>query len=71
LPSKEFKITVNWNRQQLIGYFNTWSSVQHFIKAHQYNPVNELATAIEQLWPDDGSRSFYFPLFLKLGRVKK
>jgi ubiquinone/menaquinone biosynthesis C-methylase UbiE len=71
LPSKEFKITVEWNRQQLIGYFNTWSNVQHFIKAHQYNPVDELATALEQLWPDDSSRNFYFPVFLKLGRVMK
>lgn len=71
LPSKEFQIQVQWSRQQLIGYFNTWSSVQHFIKAHAYNPVDELAVAIEQIWPDDELRSFYFPLFLKLGRVMK
>jgi ubiquinone/menaquinone biosynthesis C-methylase UbiE len=71
LPSKEFQINVQWNRQQLIGYFNTWSSVQHFIKAHQYNPVDELATAIEQVWPDDKEKNFYFPLFLKLGKVLK
>jgi ubiquinone/menaquinone biosynthesis C-methylase UbiE len=69
LPSKDFHINVQWNRQQLIGYFNTWSSVQHFIKAHQYNPVEELAAAIEQVWQDDGYKSFYFPLFLKLGKV--
>ena len=71
LPSKEFKINVQWNRQQLIGYFNTWSSVQHFIKANQYNPVNELAAAIEQVWSGDDVMDFYFPLFLKLGRVRK
>jgi ubiquinone/menaquinone biosynthesis C-methylase UbiE len=71
LPSKDFYINVQWNRQQLIGYFNTWSSVQHFIKAHQYNPVEELAAAIEQVWTDAGQRSFSFPLFLKLGRVMK
>jgi ubiquinone/menaquinone biosynthesis C-methylase UbiE len=71
LPSKEFQINAQWNRQQLIGYFNTWSSVQHFIKAHQYNPVDELAAAIEQLWPGDDHKNFYFPLFLKLGRVVK
>ncbi|MBO9205093.1 MULTISPECIES: class I SAM-dependent methyltransferase [Niastella] len=71
LPSKEFRINVQWHRQQLIGYFNTWSSVQHFIKAHQYNPVDELATVIANLWPDDSIKSFYFPLFLKLGRVVK
>jgi ubiquinone/menaquinone biosynthesis C-methylase UbiE len=71
LPAKEFQINVQWNRQQLTGYFNTWSSVQHFIKANQYNPVNELAVAIEKMWPDDTGKNFYFPLFLKLGKVMK
>jgi ubiquinone/menaquinone biosynthesis C-methylase UbiE len=72
LPSKDFSIQVQWTRQQLIGYFNTWSSVQHFIKAHQYNPVEELATAITAVWPDAATaKAFYFPLFLKLGRVNK
>lgn len=71
LPSKEFNIQVQWNRQQLIGYFNTWSSVQHFIKAHQYNPVDELAAAIEAVWPGEEAIGFYFPLFVKIGRVVK
>jgi ubiquinone/menaquinone biosynthesis C-methylase UbiE len=71
LPSKEFQINVQWNRQQLIGYFNTWSSVQHFIKAHQYNPVDELANAIEQVWRGNDDKNFYFPLFLRLGKVLK
>lgn len=71
LPSKEFQINVKWDKQQLSGYFNTWSSVQHFIKANQYNPVNELATMIEEVWGDEGAKNFYFPLFLKLGRVGK
>jgi ubiquinone/menaquinone biosynthesis C-methylase UbiE len=71
LPAKEFRISVQWNRQQLAGYFNTWSSVQHFIKANQYNPVNELAVEIEKVWRNDEAKDFYFPLFLKLGRVRK
>jgi ubiquinone/menaquinone biosynthesis C-methylase UbiE len=71
LPAKEFRISVQWNRQQLAGYFNTWSSVQHFIKANQYNPVNELAVEIEKVWGNDEAKDFYFPLFLKLGRVRK
>jgi ubiquinone/menaquinone biosynthesis C-methylase UbiE len=71
LPAIEFQINVQWNRQQLIGYFNTWSSVQHFIKANGYNPVNELAGLIAAAWQRDDNKSFYFPLFLKLGRVVK
>ena len=71
LPAKEFQINVQWNKQQLIGYFNTWSSVQHFIKANAHNPVNELAILIEAAWKGDDQKNFYFPLFLKLGRVNK
>jgi ubiquinone/menaquinone biosynthesis C-methylase UbiE len=71
LPAKEFQINVQWNRQQLTGYFNTWSSVQHFIKANGHNPVNELAALIEKVWRGDDDKNFYFPLFLKLGKVKK
>lgn len=71
LPAKEFQINVQWNKPQLTGYFNTWSSVQHFIKANGYNPVTELAGLIEAAWSDDNARQFYFPLFLKLGRVVK
>ena len=71
LPAKEFRISVQWNRQQLAGYLNTWSAVQHFIKANQYNPVSELAVEIEKVWRADTAKDFYFPLFLKLGRVVK
>lgn len=71
LPAKEFQINVQWNKQQLIGYFNTWSSVQHFIKANGHNPVNELAALIDEVWQGDDTKNFYFPLFLKLGRVRK
>lgn len=71
LPAKEFQINIQWNKLQLMGYFNTWSSVQHFVKANGYNPVTELAGLIEEVWRDDNTRQFYFPLFLKLGRVLK
>jgi ubiquinone/menaquinone biosynthesis C-methylase UbiE len=40
LPSKEFSIKTAWDKNDLPGYFNSWSSVQHFIKANGYNPVD-------------------------------
>ena len=46
LPSQKFSIHVNWSKEDLAGYLNTWSSVQHFIKANNYNPVNEMATQL-------------------------
>jgi hypothetical protein len=68
LPAS-FQINVQWTKADLIGYLNTWSSVQHFIKANGYNPVDELAPTLPSVWPDDTTLSFYFPLFLRIGLV--
>jgi ubiquinone/menaquinone biosynthesis C-methylase UbiE len=72
LPSKEFSIHVNWNIEDVTGYLNSWSSVQHFIKANGYNPVNETATQLQTVWPENKDRLvFTFPVFLKIGRIIK
>ena len=71
LPSKPFSITVNWSKEDLVGYLSTWSSVQHYIEANQKNPVDEFAIELEAIW--DGSREepFTFPLFLRIGQIRK
>jgi hypothetical protein len=72
LPSKEFKIDVEWDVGELLGYFNTWSSVQHFIKANDYNPVDMLADKIKSEWGEDQKKKlFSFPVFLLVGRIEK
>jgi len=80
LPVKEFSICVNWGPGDLTGYLNSWSSVQHFIKANGYNPVEEVAGRLSLLWPAGVEnharaagvveRPFYFPVFMRLGRIK-
>ena len=67
LPTKEFFIKSEWTKEDLIGYLNSWSSVQHFINARKYNPVNDIINDIDNLWKDVNAVTF--PLFLKLGRV--
>lgn len=69
LPPAEFSIDTSWTIEELIGYLNTWSSVQHFIKANSYNPVGELEASLQQAWPLEKSVAFQFPLFLRLGRI--
>lgn len=70
LPSRSFSIEVSWTKEDLLGYLNTWSGLQHFLKAHGYNPVDELATVIRQHWVADTAKAFSFPLFLRLGVVE-
>jgi hypothetical protein len=70
LPAVPFSIQVNWNKEDLPGYLNSWSSVQHFIKANQYNPVDDFVEQLQQLWPPGVPElPFAFPVFMRLGRV--
>ncbi|MEP6725526.1 MAG: class I SAM-dependent methyltransferase [Bacteroidota bacterium] len=70
LPSNEFSIHVRWNKEDLTGYLNSWSSVQHFIKAKGYNPVNEMATQLTAAWPPGKNEiEFIFPVFLRIGKI--
>jgi len=71
LPSKEFSIVVSWNTGDMVGYLNTWSSVQHYKKANGINPVDEFAGNLKNIWGESDLQSFSFPLFLLLGRNEK
>ena len=72
LPSAKFFIRVAWNSADLAGYFNTWSSVQHFIKANGYNPVNAIAAQLDAAWPPEKKEmNLAFPVFLRLGSIEK
>jgi ubiquinone/menaquinone biosynthesis C-methylase UbiE len=72
LPSKTFSIKVQWDKNDLQGYFNSWSSVQHFIKANLYNPVDEIAAQVQTAWPPDKDKLlFTFPVFMRIGRIIK
>ena len=66
----EFYIEQNWSLDDLTGYINTWSSLQHFIKEKGFNPVDELKDEIRKIWPSQDSNSFRFPLFVRIGRVR-
>jgi len=68
--SGEFSINVHWSKEDLTGYLQSWSSVQHFIKANNVNPVNEMATQLSAVWPTATDKlEFRFPVFLRLGRL--
>jgi SAM-dependent methyltransferase len=72
LPSKDFFIEVKWNRDDLLGYFNTWSSVQNFIKATGNSPIHELKKRLYDICKDPYVLyDFSFPVFLRIGRIAK
>ncbi|CAN5515004.1 class I SAM-dependent methyltransferase [soil metagenome] len=64
------QITYSWSREQFIGYINTWSAVQHFIKATKSHPLSaHLMQRLNLLWPDDVLHKISFPLLLRTGHI--
>ena len=69
LPTKDFFIKTVWSKDDVIGYLNSWSAVQHFIDDKKYNPVDDIVNDLDILWKD--VKPVTFPVFLKLGRIVK
>lgn len=65
-----FNMSYKWSREELKGYFDTWSALQKFIEAKGYNPVEELMRKIEPYWTNE-RMTVRFPLYLRMGQVLK
>lgn len=58
--------------QVLVGYLNTWSSTQAYIKEHGENPVEKILPELEAAWgKPDSIKAITWPLFVKAGYIKK
>ena len=68
LPTKDFFIKTEWSKDDVVGYLNSWSAVQHFIESKKYNPVDDIINELDLGWKD--VKPVSFPVFLKMGRVK-
>ncbi|MFC0776355.1 class I SAM-dependent methyltransferase [Terrimonas alba] len=70
MKAPDFKIEYEWTIDELEGYFNTWSALQKFMAAKNYNPVNELIEKIKPLWKTEKMK-IVFPIHLLIGRIEK
>jgi ubiquinone/menaquinone biosynthesis C-methylase UbiE len=70
LPSKDFESRVQWSREELVGYLESWSAVQNYIKKNNTSPLDQIREELHNLWPGSNERkNFTFPIFLRMGRV--
>jgi SAM-dependent methyltransferase len=71
IEAPAFEIRVEWSLAELIGYLQTWSATQAYLKAHGRDPSLELAERLASLWPDaERRRPVRWPLRLRVGRIK-
>jgi len=71
LPIKTFDSTLNWQREDLIGYISSWSAIQKMIKVNDMSPIPIIEEEIIKLWPEGEVKKVVFPIYLKLGRIIK
>jgi SAM-dependent methyltransferase len=63
----KFSIQTTWDFDQMIGYLNTWSALQHYKKANNSSPLAILMPELEMAW-GTGDKEVYFPILLRVGK---
>lgn len=61
----------DWTIDEFVGYLETWSAVQHYIKANQSDPVILVRKELEAIWPLGTTKNIQFPILLRVARIKK
>lgn len=70
IQAPSFSQKVKWDLDELIGYLNTWSAVQHYIKANGTNPVDDVKREFEKIWGKEKQKEVTFPTLLRIGKLK-
>ena len=63
IPHPEFTIKHTWNREQLLGYLNTWSAVKHYKDRHEINPIDLILPELSEFETVEVT----FPILLRIG----
>ena len=65
-----FRMEAQWNLDQLLGYFSTWSATNRFIRSTGQNPLSPLAVALERVWGSPATaKTVTWPLSLRVGKI--
>ncbi|MEL1244066.1 class I SAM-dependent methyltransferase [Flavobacterium sp. DGU11] len=69
IVAKQFLDTFTWTFEHLIGYIDSWSAVQHYIKKNGSNPVDLIRDELKESWEKSDGKAV-FPLLLRVGKLR-
>jgi SAM-dependent methyltransferase len=70
LEAPPFQTDMTWNMQDLLAYFETWSSSLKYHEANHASPTDLIEDDLARAWGDpQQKRDLRFPLYMRLGRV--
>lgn len=64
-------IKTQWTLAEFEGYLNSWSSIQNYKELKKENPVTWLIDNLKNLWDENIQKEVQFPIFMKMGLVRK
>jgi ubiquinone/menaquinone biosynthesis C-methylase UbiE len=71
IKAPTFTMRYTWTLAELEGYFNTWSSVQKYMRTNQHNPVSGLIENLKETWGNTAApKAIDFDLHLRIGQVR-
>lgn len=68
LPTPELSVSYKWSLEQLVGYLNTWSAVQHYITQNGKDPVGLIIDDLSNVCGPT-SIDVNFPTLLRVGKI--
>ena len=71
LESIKVDNVVEWTFEQITGYLETWSAVQHYKNKKKQNPLDLIYDDLKKCWGPSETRTVKFPILLRVGRIKK
>ncbi|MEM6377588.1 MAG: hypothetical protein AAF705_05200 [Bacteroidota bacterium] len=72
IPAPEnLEIRLEWQLQELLGYLNSWSSVQNYLKENKKNPILNIEKQLRAIWRENEVKQVRFPIFMRIGIVEK
>jgi SAM-dependent methyltransferase len=69
IPHPHFGLTVEWNFEELCGYYTSWSATQKFIAANHYHPLRDILERLRAAWGPGERKQLNFDIAMKAGRV--
>ena len=68
LPTRVIVATHDWTIDRMIGYLNSWSAVQEFIRSNNQNPIDLIVDQLRSSWEGGATKRVTFPMFVRLGK---
>jgi SAM-dependent methyltransferase len=70
IASPAFDMTADWNLEQLLGYFSTWSALKRYRQATGQDPLPALGRELAALWGGpERPKPIKWPLSARVGRI--